>query len=48
MGTAAYGGRGFQEKGSSKWQQALRCRQLQTATRPGVMPPPPPMHLMSD
>ena len=28
-----------QGKGSSKWREANRCRQLQTATQPGIMPP---------
>ena len=43
MGTAAYGGKGFKEKGKGKWPEANRRRQLQTAMNVGVMPPPPPL-----
>ena len=41
MGTAAYGGAG-------KWREANRCRPLQTATQPGVMPHPPAPFRTSD
>ena len=39
MGAATYGGTG-QGKGSIKWREANRRRQLQTAIQPCVMPPP--------
>ena len=41
-GAAACGGRGFRERDKGKWREADRCRPLQTATQPDVMPSPPP------